>query len=254
MTAPDHAPMPPVGYYDWLSFNSPLSEQRADRFAASLAATTPQQVLDIGCGWGELLLRVVAATKNAVGVGIDTDPVVIERGRRNAAERGLDERVTFVAENPDSAEEPADVVLCVGASHAFGDTTAALRALRPMVRPGGRLLFGEGFWERTPTAEQAASLGPGATIDDYTDLAGLVELAIEVGYRPIRIESANRDEWEEFQSGYLLDWEDWLLRYPDRPEAAELRERSDGRRADWLRGYRDVFGFAYLTLGVPAAA
>ena len=240
------------GHYQWLAFNSPLSNERAGRLAAALAGTGPRRVLDLGCGWGELLLRVLAAAPQATGIGVDTDARSLTRGRANAVARGLDGRVTFVEGSADASHETADVLVCVGASHAFGDTSAALRALRALVRPGGRLLFGEAFWERTPTAEQAAGLGPGATPEDFTNLAGLVDLAVAAGFRPLQIESANRDEWEEFESGYLLDWEDWLVRHGDQPEAVGIRARADEHRTGWLRGYRDVLGFAYLTLGVPA--
>ena len=38
---------------------------------------------------------------------------------------------------------------------------------------------------------------------------------------------------------------------PGHPRAGEIRAELDRIRNIWLRGHRDVFGFAYLTLGVP---
>lgn len=46
-------------YYGHLAFNSPLSSERADRLAQRLAAGRPGSCIDIGFGWGELLLRVL---------------------------------------------------------------------------------------------------------------------------------------------------------------------------------------------------
>ena len=46
------------GYYDFLDFNAPMPSARADSIARSLARTEPSVVLDVGCGWGELLLRI----------------------------------------------------------------------------------------------------------------------------------------------------------------------------------------------------
>jgi hypothetical protein len=40
---------------------------------------------------------------------------------------------------------------------------------------------------------------------------------------------------------------------PGRPQACEIRAELDKTRKIWLRGHRDVFGFAYLTLGVAYA-
>jgi SAM-dependent methyltransferase len=130
-------------------------------------------------------------------------PILLERGRANAADRGLDARVTFVEAAAPTEHAPADLVLCLGSDHAYGAQPDALAALFELVRPGGRLLFGSGFWERPPTPEQAAAAGfePAS----LSDLAGLVDLAVAAGFRPLYIQTANRDEWERFESGYLSD-------------------------------------------------
>lgn len=90
---------------------------------------------------------------------------------------------------------------------------------------------------------------PGISADDCTDLAGLVDQAVAAGFRPLRIETASRAEWEEFESGLAADVEDWLLSHADHPEAGEVQAKLDAQRSIWLRGHRDVMGFAYLTLG-----
>jgi SAM-dependent methyltransferase len=126
---------------------------------------------------------------------------------------------------------------------------AALRELHDLVRPGGRLLLGTGFWEGTPTTEEAAGIGmkPG----ELTDLAGLVDLAVGTGFRPLWIQTAKRDEWERFESGFLADWESWQVHHGDQPGADQIRADADTHRNEWLRGYRNVLGFAYLTLARP---
>lgn len=172
---------PEPGYDEFLDFNAPLSDGRAD----------------------------------AIGLGVDTDARVIERAQANAAHRGLAERVTFTVEPAGATAEPADVVICVGSDHAYGERQdAALKALH--------------------------------------DLDGLVDLTIAAGYRPLFIQTANRDEWEQFEAGYLADWETWLVQYGDHPTAGGVREQSDRHRNEWLHGWRNVLGFAYLTLGRPA--
>jgi hypothetical protein len=42
-----------------------------------------------------------------------------------------------------------------------------------------------------------------------------------------------------------------LLANGDHPDAGQIRAGLDRHRSTWLRGHRDVLGFAYLTLGVP---
>src|SRR6202050_299980 len=79
-----------------LAFHGPLSEARAARFVDRLTRTKPGTVLDIGSGWGELMLRILAALPGATGVGLDTDEGDLDRGRDNARARGLDGRVAFL--------------------------------------------------------------------------------------------------------------------------------------------------------------
>ncbi|MFJ4717042.1 SAM-dependent methyltransferase [Streptomyces sp. NPDC088785] len=238
-----------------LSFHSPLSEPRAASLIERAAAEAPSTVLDIGCGWGELMLRVLEAVPGARGTGVDLNGEDLARGRTNAAARGLADRVEFLEKSAtDAALDPADLVFCLSASHALSGaepprlTTEALRALRGLVTPGGRVVFADGYWQRPPTPQELGAMWPDARADEYDGLAGLVDRAVAAGFRPVWIETANRDEWETFESGYQSDQEVWLAGHPDHPLAEETREKLDRHRSSWLRGYRDVLGIAYLTL------
>lgn len=238
-----------------LTFHGPLSEARATRMVARVADASPATVLDIGCGWGELLVRVLEAVPGATGVGLDISAEDLARGRVLAEERGLAERVAFVEESAlGTTRGPVDAILCLGSSQALcdpeqpHDPAAALRELRRLVRPGGRVVLGEGFWERTPTAGELAGMWPGAHTGDHLRLGALVDLAIATGFRPAWIETAGREEWEEFESGYRHDTEVWLAAHPGHPLAAETRDRVDRQRSSWLNGYRDILGMTYLTL------
>ncbi|MFF8617293.1 SAM-dependent methyltransferase [Streptomyces sp. NPDC015350] len=238
-----------------LTFHGPFSEARAARTVDRLGRTMPDRVLDIGCGWGELMLRVLDAVPGATGVGVDLDTESLARGRANAAARGLGGRVEFVEGAAAETDHGlADLVLCLGASHALSRAepprhiAEALDALRRTVAPGGRVLLGEGFWQRPPTAAELDAMWPDAHAGEYQDLAGLVDLTVSAGFRPSWIETADAGEWEDFESGYQSDVEEWLATHPDHPLAAETRERVDRHRASWLKGYRGVLGMAYLTL------
>jgi cyclopropane fatty-acyl-phospholipid synthase-like methyltransferase len=238
-----------------LTFHGPLSEGRAARLTERLTRTAPRTVLDIGCGWGELMLRILGTVPEATGLGLDTDEGDLVRGRDNAEARGLGDRVTFVRESGvGTARGPADLVLCVGASQALSEaqppehTLAALQVLRRLVTPGGRVLLGEGFWQRPPAGAELAAMWPGTSAGEYPDLARVVDLAIEAGFRPAWIEVANSEEWDEFESGYQADKEEWLAAHPGHPKAARIREQVDQHRSYWLRGYRGILGMVYLTL------
>jgi SAM-dependent methyltransferase len=236
-----------------LTFHGPLSETRADALVRRLTRHRPTTVLDIGCGSGELMLRVLAAAPEATATGVDLDADDLARGRKAAEERGLASRVRFVEESATgTGRGPADLVLCVGASQALGDELpTVLEELRRLVTDGGRVLLGEGFWQRTPAPDELSRMWPDAAATDHPDLATLIGMTIDAGFRPEWTETASLDEWEEFESGYLADTEVWLAENPGHPLAAETRERADRHRARWLT-YRGILGLAYLTL-VPTA-
>ena len=237
------------GYYDRLEFNAPLSGVRADALATALAARAPRTVLDIGCGWAELLLRVLARSPAATGVGVDSDAALVARGQGNAEQRGLADRVRLIAVDGKQPLDPADLVLCVGSDHVYGDQAAALHALRPNVTSGGRAALRHRLLAAA-TVRGRSGRGSGATPDEFLDLGGLVELAVGAGFRPLDIQTANEDEWNAFESGYLSDWEEWLMRHPALAGCRRpARCRGSAPHAAGCTGYRNVLGFAYLTLG-----
>lgn len=246
--------------YQDACFHGPLSCDRADRLIRSFGPLGGLHVVDLGCGWAELLLRTLAANPGATGHGVDTDAAAIAHGTANAQARGLGDRV--VLEVADAATWPtgpsdgpvADVVIVNGASHvwggdAAGHTANALRVGRALLRPGGRMLLGEGFWEQEPTAARLAAMP--IERDECRPLPDLVDLALDHGFRLLELSRASRDEWDEFESRHALGWERFLLANPDSPHAADVKARADAHRKAWLRGWQDVLGFAYLTLAVP---
>lgn len=220
----------------------------------NLAAADPRVVVDFGCGLGALLRRIAVASPRARCVGVDIDVELLASARKATAAAGLDNRVSFVEADAAGWEgETPDLAMCVGASHAWGSAAAALSALADQVAPGGRVLFADGFWERHPTAAELASMWEGTSVEDWADLAGLVDSATAAGLRPLRVEAVERSEWDDFESGFLADMESWLVQNPGDPRAGEIRARADAHRGYWLRGHRGLLGFAYLTLGRPVA-
>ncbi|MEM7324738.1 MAG: class I SAM-dependent methyltransferase [Actinomycetota bacterium] len=234
----------PVGYYQWLDFNSPMTAETADRLVTQLSSPAPSRVLDIGCGWAEFLLRVLAANPDASGDGIDNDDVLIDRAGRNAAARGLADRVAFRTGLDDSA--PADLVVNVGAEHVFGTLDQALERLWPFVEPGGRLFLGTMIWERSPTPEVAAAIGQVPTLPE------LIDAAVGVGWRPLGLTVAAPTDWDHFEFGYLRDWEQHVMAATNGEDADRARRAADEHRAGYLER-RGVLGFAYLTLGRPGS-
>ncbi len=215
-------------------FNVPLSDERAASLVAGLAIAPGRHVLDLGCGWGELLMRILAAHPATTGTGVDLDREALDRGRRLAVERGLHERVDLVEADARIFEDRGDIVLCVGAAHAWNSTAESLRAVSDRVEPGGLALFADGFWERTPVAEARARFG------DLPDFAGLVGMAELAGFGVQSSERSSQEEWDAFEAGWRAGLE--ALTRADAPRLAAERKR------EYEETYRGVLGFAWLVL------
>ena len=229
--------------YGKMRWNTPLSEDHAGLLIERLAMAPGDDVLDLGCGWGELLIRTIAQTPHTSGTGVDNAEWALDRGRALALERDVADRAKFVAHDASTWTSPADRVLCIGSAHAWGSSAAALRRLRGVVRPGGRLLFGDGCWEQPPSPAAAALFGEGVL-----SLAGLVDEVMETGWHLLHLSTADQHEWDDFESTWKAGREDWLSTNPRDPRAGEVRAKLANQWTEYLGVYRGALGFAYLVL------
>ncbi len=242
-----------------LVFLSPLSEERASRLVTWLAdgLAIGDTMIDIGCGWGELSLRVAAAAPPAHVVGVDTDEKSLELARQRARERGLDDRTRFLpGDGATTGPDEVDALVAIGASQVWGpeveeaqplDYSAALSGIRARVRRGARVVYGEAVWSRSPTPAATAPLS--GRDDEFVPLADLVDLAVEHGFAPVAVQEASLEEWDAFESGFTAGYATWLAEHGiDHPDAEEVRARAKRQRDAYFRGYRGILGLAYLQL------
>ncbi|MFF3867320.1 SAM-dependent methyltransferase [Micromonospora sp. NPDC001898] len=216
-----------------LTYNAPLSEGRVTDLIRRLVPTGADwRALDLGCGNGELLLRLCEA-HGIAGHGVDRGEGV-ERARLHAAERGASARVTYHSADAATWDRPADLVVNVGASQIWGGAAHALAALHRLTVPGGKLLFADGFYQASPGDQVRETFG------DLPDLATLAQLAVDAGFRPLHVSVSTLAEWDDFES----DWRAGIERLGTR----EARDFADQRRDEYLNGYRDVVGFGWLIL------
>lgn len=230
-----------------MAFNSPVSHWKADQLIDQLALTAGQTVLDAGCGNGEFLLRLLERT-GALGIGVDSNAACI-------AEAIIRARTTLPAGScrflalpmAEAAIEPGslDAAVCLGSTHAFGQDEKAwpnaLAELARLVRPGGRLLLGEGYWRQPPVARYRALLGEPAGI--YHDHAGNIAVAEQQGLVPLYAMVSNEDEWDDFEWGHRQRFELAAWQRPDDPDTQLRLQESRDWRDGYLRWGRDTMGF-----------
>lgn len=104
----------------------------------------PARVADIGTGEGWSSLGLAAAFPSATFEGFDVDEPSVAAARRHAAERGLDDRVTFsvvdAARLRESRAGAFDVVMAYECVHDMPDPVGVLAAMRVIARDDGCVL------------------------------------------------------------------------------------------------------------------
>jgi ubiquinone/menaquinone biosynthesis C-methylase UbiE len=104
-------------------------------------------VADIGCGNGRYLAELVRREKAGHLVGVDLSPGMLRAARQRAQQagrpgrRGPDLVAADVAALP-LRDSCADLTLAMGMLYHVPEPESALRELRRVTRPGGRLLVG----------------------------------------------------------------------------------------------------------------
>jgi ubiquinone/menaquinone biosynthesis C-methylase UbiE len=124
--------------FTWL-----LGVPRVHRRLVELAAIEPgHRVLEIGCGTGNLALRVQRMHPDAEVAGLDPDPLALARARRKAERRGLPVRWDLgkAGELP-YPDGSVDRVLSAFMFHHLDDAEKrrTLAEARRVLRPGGQL-------------------------------------------------------------------------------------------------------------------
>lgn len=232
----------------WHPIAAPLSDSSVTRLIRRADPGPAAHALDLGCGLGAWGLALLGEQPGSRLVGVDRSSAALGMARSAAMEKGLADRAEWVEADARTWDGGRfDVVLCVGASHAFGGVEGTLDAIRTHLLPGGRAIFGDGVWEAPPSrrAQEALDAGP----DEFPDVAGLVAAARAQSFATSYGHVSTLAEWDEYEwcwTGALTQWA--LTEAGDAATREEALRAADEHRTAWLTGYRGELGFACLVL------
>ncbi|MCE4944446.1 class I SAM-dependent methyltransferase [Streptomyces noursei] len=217
----------------WESPDGTLEDaQRAklDLICRKLGLTEGQRLLDVGCGWGSMVLH--AAREYGVrAVGITLSEEQATFARKRIADAGLADRVEIrVQDYREIADGPFDAISSIGMAEHVGRAQYAEYAglLHALLKPGGRLLNHQ--IARRPLADEE-TYRVDEFIDRYVFPDG--ELA-PVGRTAGQLEEAGFEvrDVEAIREHYALTLRQWVANLEAHwPEAVRLT--SPGRARVW---------------------
>jgi len=211
-------------------------------------------ILDLGCGTGRQTL-VLAGELRARVTAIDIHEPYLDELARNAAEAGLAEFIETRCLSMDALDYPPesiDLVWSEGAIFILG-VARALRLWRPLLRPGGYLVFSECTWfEAHPPAEPTAFFA-----EEYpamTTLDGNCQLARSEGFEildsfPLPAE----DWWADFYIPLRARIAKLRPELPADPELAAVVAATE-REIDLFSRFSASYGYVFYLLRKPATA
>jgi SAM-dependent methyltransferase len=223
---------------------APLDDDTVRRLLERGVSRGDERVLDLGCGGGEWLLRAMATRPRLRAEGVDICEASLAHACAAASNLGVQERL--VLHHQDAADfaspYPFDLVLSVGATHAFGGLLPTLAAARKHLAPGGRILIGDGFWEREPSQAAVEMLG------DFTNLPTTMDRVLADGWTPVYGHVSTRQELDDYEWAWTGSLASWALDHPADPDSRQALAIATTHRSEWLRAYRDTWGFVCLLL------
>lgn len=222
---------------------NPLDPEALDRAVARVVLARGDRVIDIGCGKAALLVGL-AERHGVTGVGVDRNPAFVAEGRTLAERHGVASSLTLIEGDASAlALEAGSFTLgiCVGAAHALGGYRETLRGLRRLVRPGGHVLVGQGFWKRVPDPEYLERLG--ATRDEMTTHEGNIEAGAAEGLTGRGAWLSRDQDWDRYEDLYADTIERHVAAHPEDPDAPAMLERIRRWRETYLRWGRETLGF-----------
>ena len=207
---------------------NPISPAKLDEVIALLELPARGRVVDLGCGKGDLLRRI-AGRYDVDAVGIDRDAKLLAE-----APPGINAIVADI-ETWNRGRAAFDLVASVG-------SPARLSSLAELVRPGGLVLYGEGYWRREPSPEYLEALG--AEPGELADYAGTIRRGEELGLTPVYAVTASVEDFDRYEWSWSRNGERYAAEHPDDDGVREFLEWIRAGRHRYVElGGRDTLGF-----------
>lgn len=231
---------------------NPVNETRLDRLYDLMKLRRGARVVDIGCGKGEMLIRL-AEKYHVKGVGVDKSPYCIREAGERKRQRVPKSDLKFLeldgAQYEIETRKSLDLAMCIGASWIYGGYGNTVKALAGMTKPFGFVMVGEPFWRRTPPKEYLQHAGLSA--DSFGTHEDNVAPGESEGLRAVYTLVSSEEDWDMYESLHWYAAAEYAATSTQDPDLEELAARVSKERESYLRWGRETLGWAIYLFREP---
>jgi len=224
---------------------NPMSEVKLDGLITSLNLKSNCKVLDIGCGKGELLVRL-AELFDISGVGVDISPYFIKDCMDRKNNRIPDADIEFLEidgkEYRPQDNKIFDLTIVMGASFVYRGLSGTIDELKKMTKPNGMIIIGEPYWKKEPDDKYLKMSG--IKKEDYSTHFKNIEVSEKAGLTCLYTLVSNSDDWDHYETLQWWSTDEHIDTYPDDPDNPELSRNVNKAKMEYLLYGRDTLGWA----------
>jgi cyclopropane-fatty-acyl-phospholipid synthase len=125
-------------FTDWENSLDQAQEDKLDHICRKLRLKPGEALLDIGCGWGALLIHAVEHY-GATGHGVSLSEAQTELARERIRAKGLENKITIHVKSYEQMEGQFDKIASIGMFEHVGSANHAtyFTAMNRLLKPGG---------------------------------------------------------------------------------------------------------------------
>jgi len=145
------------------------------------AGCKPQQILDIGCGVGELSSELSRRWPGARILGVDYSDGMIARAKKDFSAPNIEYLLGSLEDIP--ADRKFDLIVSTHSFPYFPDKLQAARVMKNKLTPGGRLLIIQGNTNNLYDAAWLALVQLGVSKANFISVKKVRSILQEAGFR-----------------------------------------------------------------------
>lgn len=226
---------------------NPLNEKRVEELFELIPIHSQARVTDIGCGKGEMLIRL--AEKHEIkGAGVDKSPYCIKEAKKRKLERVPQADLRFLEmdgagyKSGTETKASADLMMCIGASWIYGGYQKTLKTLSDMTKRLGYVMVGEPFWSKS--SPQAYLRREKISKKLFSTHQGNVAIGESIGLEPTYTIVSSESDWDKYEGLHWYAAREYANSHPEDPDVRDLLARVSRSRETYLKYERDFLGWA----------